>query len=569
MHRATSLSIQLLTALALAGCGETTPTPPAPTPDLSNAVYDESKVLEVSIELPAADWDKLRYQMNAVDELVGANCQDGPITSVYEYVSANVTVNGQTFSNVGVRKKGFFGSASLSKPSIKIDFDQYVPNQAFSGVEKLTLNNAVQDVSTVKQCLAYQVFREAGVAAPRCNLAHVTVNGKDLGIYVNVEGIGDPMLRRFFQDDTGNLYEGQLSDFRPGWMATYEKKSNITDPDRSDLDAVTNALTATDAELEAKLGAVLDLEHFYHYWAVESLIGSWDGYTNDNNNHLVYHDPTSGKMFFIPWGQDMTFDASDPFSPSDRPQSVSANGAVPHRLYEVPATRAKYIAAMKDVLANAWKEDKLTARADQMIAQMKPLVSAEQAAFIDTGYMSVRDFIMGRRAVVEKELAMPKDWPYPLSGSPCQTTEGSVSGTFSTTWGSTNQMNPFATGQGTMDFVAPLGAMPTAAAMVGSAAGLTTEGKMGVGPWVQLVAAFPDGKLRTLVLFVDTEVYKTGVDIPFDWQQGFGYFLDIVNPQTNDLAPLGGLIHGKIRFDAAGTKDGEPVSGTFTGEFAK
>jgi len=90
-----------------------------------------------------------------------------------------------------------------------------------------------------------------------------------------------------------------------------------------------------------------------------------------------------------------------------------------------------------------------------------------------------------------------------------------------------------------------------------------------VGPWVQLVAAFPDGKLRTLVLFVDTEVYKTGVDIPFDWQQGFGYFLDIVNPQTNDLAPLGGLIHGKIRFDAAGTKDGEPVSGTFTGEFAK
>jgi len=67
MHRATSLSIQLLTALALAGCGETTPTPPAPTPDLSNAVYDESKVLEVSIELPAADWDKLRYRARSIN----------------------------------------------------------------------------------------------------------------------------------------------------------------------------------------------------------------------------------------------------------------------------------------------------------------------------------------------------------------------------------------------------------------------------------------------------------------------------------------------------------------------
>jgi len=85
--------------------------------------------------------------------------------------------------------------------------------------------------------------------ASRCNFANVTVNGQNLGVYVNVEEIKEPMLARQFTNTTGNLYEGVLSDFRPQFVNTFEKKTNEDDPSRADLDA------------------------FYTCWAVEGIIG--------------------------------------------------------------------------------------------------------------------------------------------------------------------------------------------------------------------------------------------------------------------------------------------------------
>ncbi len=40
--------------------------------------------------------------------------------------------------------------------------------------------------------MAYKLFNDAGVQAPRCSFAKVTVNGEYLGLYSNVESIGKP-----------------------------------------------------------------------------------------------------------------------------------------------------------------------------------------------------------------------------------------------------------------------------------------------------------------------------------------------------------------------------------------
>src|SRR6185503_4035831 len=76
-----------------------------------------------------------------------------------------------------------------------------------------TLNNNRQDPSRIRQCLAARVFELAGVPTPRCQLARVTVNGKDLGIYSWVEGIKAPFLERAFGSSDGVLLEGTFADF--------------------------------------------------------------------------------------------------------------------------------------------------------------------------------------------------------------------------------------------------------------------------------------------------------------------------------------------------------------------
>ena len=106
-----------------------------------------------------------------------------------------------------MRKKGFFGSGISTRPSLKVRFDKFVKKRRFHGLDQLTLNNNVQDPSQIHQYMTYWFFAKAGVVAPRCNFARVSVNGEDLGIYSNVESIRKPFLKRVFASK-GDLYEG-------------------------------------------------------------------------------------------------------------------------------------------------------------------------------------------------------------------------------------------------------------------------------------------------------------------------------------------------------------------------
>ncbi|WP_437578864.1 CotH kinase family protein [Sorangium sp. So ce887] len=538
--------------------------PDAPDPDPTDAMFDPDHVIEVGITMAPEDWETLRRQSRDVSKLFGEGCMDGPKESPYTQFPATVTVDGTPLEMSAVRKKGFLGSASLSKPSLKVSFDEYVDGRKHAGLEGLTLNNARQDPSLIKTCLAFKVFRDAGLPASRCNFAHVTVNGEDLGVYAHVEPVGKRLLERHFPDASGDLYEGQISDFRDGWTATYEQKTNKDDADRSELDAVAAALLASDAELDATLGAVLDIGTFRRYWATETLIAAWDGYAGNTNNHHVYFDPASGKMSFLPWGPDMSFDPVDPVGPSGRPQSVSARGAIANRLYQTPELRAAYAEAMKDLLETAWKEDALLLEIDRMEKLLSPYVRANAEA-VERATDAIRGFVSGRRATITAEIApTPLAWMFPPPATGCMTTVGTMTGTFSTTWGSLAQADTFAAGTGTFDAAIPVD-NPQSAGTVGAAAGYEgsepgSEVIMGERAQVSFVGSFPDGTVRVLVFYVDPEVFTDGGEGPYDWQSVFALALDYTESEPVFTGFLG---EGKIHFDQASMEPGAPVTGSF------
>ena len=254
------------------------PTPP-PTPegpevvDPSDAYFAMDRVLDISIEIAPEDWDTLRHQTRTFEDLLEEIEKyelSRPFASIYTWFSGRVTVDGETHADVGVRKKGFLGSQSDTKPSLKLRFDKYVNNQTLGGViERMTLNNSIQDASMINTCLAYQIFAAAGLPSSRCSFATVTVNGIELGLYVHVEEIKAPMLARHFDSAEGNLYEGTISDFTPEYRGTFEKKTNEDADDWSDVDAVLAALQdPSDAGLKA-LANIVDLDRFLSFWATE------------------------------------------------------------------------------------------------------------------------------------------------------------------------------------------------------------------------------------------------------------------------------------------------------------
>ena len=168
----------------------------------SDELFDPEHLIEVNIELSDEDWQRIRYEGRSfVGTFTG--CER---TYDYTYVTGEVTVDGQRYDEVAVRKKGFLGSLSTERPSLKLNFGRIIEGQRHAEMKRMTLNNNKQDPSNSHQCMAYELFRKAGVIAPRCNFAHVTVNGEDLGIYTHVESIKKPFLSRHFEDVDGNLY---------------------------------------------------------------------------------------------------------------------------------------------------------------------------------------------------------------------------------------------------------------------------------------------------------------------------------------------------------------------------
>lgn len=543
----------LVLTLALIGCGSdgsgtgADAGVDAQEGDPTEQVFDPAHVLQVDITVAAADWDRIRHQGRDLSALAG-DCQAGPPAKIYETVEASVTIDGTTLDRVGLRKKGFLGAISTTRPSLKLDFDELVAGQRYSGLSRLTLNNNRQDGSRLRTCMVYQAFASAGVPTPRCNYARVSVNGVDLGVYSNVEAIKKPFLRRHFSDDSGNLYEGQLSDFRTGWSATFEKKTNDL-ADRSDLAALVAALEKPDAELLAALEPLLDIDSFLTHWALESLTGHWDGYANNRNNFYLYADPTTGKFHFIPWGPDIGYTTRDPFSSPTRPVSVSAASRLARRLYDLPAIKADYVARMRSLLDEVWDEDALLAE----VNRLDTLLASEPDP---AGLTEIRDFITGRRAAIEAELdAGGASWPFPEATSACWREGQTTMGTFSTTWGNLSSLNPFA--QGSPQLLLTIGGTEIAFTSLGVVSGQENGETM-----IRFVGQ-TGSELVVVQLVVDDALYLPSKMVPY---HGFATYGVIVRgPNVAALNIAGFIADGRIELTDAGRTDGANVSGTFTG----
>ncbi len=530
------------------GVDDTGELPPKPPID-DAALFDPEHLVEVSLTLEPDDWDSLRLQTRELLDLLRGECLAEPFVSPFTYFEATATVAGQTLAPVGLRKKGLIGSLSETRPSLKIDTDRYVDDQFLDdGTERVTVNNQQQDPSRLHACLAYKVFADAGVPAPRCNFATVDVNGTDLGTYAHVEAIKSNFLKRHFSTHTGDLYEGTLSDFVAGWSESFAVKTDATDPDGPVIEALTEALTVPDDELLGAVDAVIDRDAFLTFWAVESLIAHWDGYAENTNNFYVYLDPGSELLSFVPWGADAVFE--DPSTPA-----VFVNGRLANRLWNLPEVRVAYIERMGELLTTVWDEDALLAEIDRMEALIAPHVLDPTSVADRTEAM--REFVRTRRGTVEAELATLGELGDFVRDPPCVSPIGGVTSTFTTTWESllTDPFSPQFDATLDGDLVPPFGLL-----------GATSGYDQGV-PVVATLGITPDfTTLYQLYVAIYDWDLQPDTSYPLDLLNGVGYLfvLDLTDPY--DEGEVVGLVEGSVTFEQVTMAPGAAVVGTIEGD---
>lgn len=129
-----------------------------------------------------------------------------------EYTVCDLVIDNEAYQNVAIRAKGNTSLRSVSqlgsqRYSFKIEFDHYDSSKSYHGLDKLSLNNLIQDNTMLKDYLTYQMMGAFGAAAPLCSFVYITVNGEEWGLYLAVEGVEDGFLQRNYGSGSGELYK--------------------------------------------------------------------------------------------------------------------------------------------------------------------------------------------------------------------------------------------------------------------------------------------------------------------------------------------------------------------------
>ncbi len=390
-----------------------------------NDIFPTDRIIDVQITVTQQDWDTIRYQSRDIRTALSASRQFKPIESPYTYVEASISIDGVVFPKVGLRKKGFIGSLSHTRPSLKIRLNHIDKDGEIEGLTNLTLNNNKQDTSLMSQFMGYALFNTIGSPAPRCAYAKVTVNGENLGIYSHVETVRKPLLKRAFRNSNGPLYEGTVVDFYKDWENSFEHKRGDEIHGRAQINTLVDVL-ADPKVTEADIGKLVDLDSFYRFWAIESLVGFWDGYSGNKNNFFVYLNPVDNKFYFIPWGMDSIFTKQSKLEFMNDPRapiSVKTQGLIAYKLYQFESGRQRYAEVLTEILDKHWNAPELLATLDKIAVMVEPhLVPAQRVIeeewsrgrgssrqFNKPTFASeleaARDFIRNRKSDIHVEIA--------------------------------------------------------------------------------------------------------------------------------------------------------------------
>ncbi len=318
------------------------PEPPPPPPPPGSVVFSTQVLHEIDIQVDDADMERLDSDTNT-------------------RVPCRIRFDGVVITSAGCRKKGGYGSiASIyGKSGLTVKLDEFVKGQKLDGLDRITLNNAVQDPTFLAEHLGYEIYRRAGIPAHRTAHGVLTLNGTSRGIYVISESADKTWLKQAFGDNKhrGNLYEGGCcSDFVPDPSGLELKKEAEEMRTREDVIALAGIIANTpDAGLPTALAAVLDVEGFATGYAIDALTDHWDGYSFNTNNYYLYSHPDL-RFRFLPHGMDQLFGGT--VDPSTPPAS-----ALSRRFRDVPALDAMFRAAVQRVLVEAWDVAAMTVRA--------------------------------------------------------------------------------------------------------------------------------------------------------------------------------------------------------------
>lgn len=124
-------------------------------------------------------------------------------------VVARAQIDGHPVVELRLHLKGATGSFRPidDRPSFTLSTSKRSGSERILGTTKLHLNNGVEDSSRWREILGREMLSALGIPTTSATHARVLLNGRDLGLYVLIEGFTPDWIERSFAGKGGALFE--------------------------------------------------------------------------------------------------------------------------------------------------------------------------------------------------------------------------------------------------------------------------------------------------------------------------------------------------------------------------
>jgi spore coat protein H len=387
------------------------------TASLTNAaaLFRTTNVWTIHLKFTPDQWEKIEpRQIEPLEQRWGPNgefmlrnpeAKRNGLAGVrgieFDWVRADVEFEDRVFPGSAVRYKGngtYLRSQRLLKRPFKVDLNKFTKHHELAGRTTLNLANLVTDDSCLHDVLAYELYRAAGVPAPRTAFARLflstnTQPARHLGVYALIENIDQDFVEERLGTRAGAIFKpvtphlfSDLGDDWPAYDGIYDPKNKLTEAQSRRVIEFARLLTHADAAtFAARVGEFIELDEFARFLAVTVLLSSYDGFLTNGQNFYLWLSPDTQRFQFLPWDLDNAWGRFGMVgSATDRAEaSIMHPWLGNHRLLErimvVPEFERRYRSTLDELLRDVFVPAKLHRRVDELAALLRPLIAEESA----------------------------------------------------------------------------------------------------------------------------------------------------------------------------------------------
>lgn len=388
-------------------------------PGYEARLFDKTKVHTVDILME--DWDA--FLETAAKE---------------EYAPCTLVIDGEKFSNVGLRAKGnnsrrLTEKYGLERYSLKVEFDHYEYG-SYHGLDKFSLDSSFQDNSYMKTWITYDMMNHMDIPTPLCSWAWVRVNGEDWGLFLAVEEPEEAFAKRNFGNDYGQLYK---PDYRKLDAENADVHLRYTDDDFDSYDNIFrhSKFDPTDADKQRLIDALkilstgesletaIDVDEVLRYFTVQVFVVNMDSYLGrTGHNYFLYEQ--DGILQILPWDYNLAFATyslgmPDPINDStlyvNYPINTPASGEIMrkrplyHNLMKNNEYYEQYHKYFDYLIESYFESGYFTDFAEETADMIAPYVGKDPTAFCSyadwqLGAKTIRNFCLLRAESVRGQL---------------------------------------------------------------------------------------------------------------------------------------------------------------------